>query len=60
MLLAGIVPFAEVGPWDAIVMTARTLVCTSDSHTVRGAIGPRRDLTLGHEANGVIKPLITF
>ncbi|APR81926.1 Threonine dehydrogenase [Minicystis rosea] len=44
----------EPGPTGAIVKTTRALVCTSDTHTVAGAIGPRRDLTLGHEAVGVV------
>jgi threonine dehydrogenase-like Zn-dependent dehydrogenase len=47
-------PVPEPGPNDAIVQTTRALICTSDSHTVRGAIGPRENLTLGHEAVGVI------
>jgi threonine dehydrogenase-like Zn-dependent dehydrogenase len=29
-------------------------ICTSDSHTPRGGIGPRENLTLGHEAVGVV------
>src|SRR5258708_6807503 len=41
-------------PTDAVVKTTRALICTSDSHTVRGAIGPRENLTLGHEAVGVV------
>lgn len=47
-------PVPEPGPNDAIVQTTRALICTSDSHTVRGAIGPREHLTLGHEAVGAI------
>jgi isopropanol dehydrogenase (NADP+) len=47
-------PIPTPGPNDAIVKTTRALICTSDSHTVRGAIGPREDLTLGHEAVGVV------
>ncbi len=42
------------GPNDAIVKTTMALVCTSDTHTVKGAIGDRQGLTLGHEAVGVI------
>ncbi|MDT0343889.1 zinc-binding dehydrogenase [Streptomyces litchfieldiae] len=34
--------------------TTRALICTSDSHTVKGGIGPRESLTLGHEAVGVV------
>jgi threonine dehydrogenase-like Zn-dependent dehydrogenase len=47
-------PVPEPGPNDAIVRTTRALICTSDSHTVRGAIGPRTNLTLGHEAVGIV------
>lgn len=50
-------PIPRPGPNDAIVRTTRALICTSDSHTVRGAIGPRRDLTLGHESVGVVAEL---
>lgn len=44
----------EPGPDDAIVKTTRALICTSDAHTVHGAIGPRENITLGHEAVGVV------
>ncbi|MBX5458430.1 MAG: NAD(P)-dependent alcohol dehydrogenase [Thermogemmatispora sp.] len=47
-------PLPEPGPNDALVRTTRALICTSDSHTVRGAIGPRTNLTLGHEAVGIV------
>lgn len=47
-------PVAEPGIYDAIIRTTKALICTSDSHTVRGAIGPRENLTLGHEAVGVV------
>src|SRR5690348_17315767 len=47
-------PIPEPGPLDAIVKTTRALVCTSDTHTVHGAIGLRENLTLGHEAVGVV------
>jgi threonine dehydrogenase-like Zn-dependent dehydrogenase len=50
-------PVPEPGPDDAIVRTTAALVCTSDTHTVGGAIGPRTDLTLGHEAVGVVARL---
>ncbi|HVN29666.1 MAG TPA: NAD(P)-dependent alcohol dehydrogenase [Candidatus Binataceae bacterium] len=42
------------GPNDAVVRTTKALICTSDSHTVHGAIGPRHNLTLGHEAVGIV------
>jgi len=47
-------PVPTAGPNDAVIKTTRALICTSDSHTVRGAIGPRENLTLGHEAVGVV------
>jgi isopropanol dehydrogenase (NADP+) len=47
-------PIPRPGPNDAVVRTTKALVCTSDSHTVHGGIGPREDLTLGHEAVGVV------
>ncbi len=47
-------PIPVPGPNDAIVKTTRALICTSDSHTIHGAIGPRENLTLGHEAVGII------
>ncbi len=42
------------GPNDAIIKTTTALVCTSDVHTVAGAIGDRKNLTLGHEACGIV------
>jgi len=50
-------PVPVPGPNDAVVKTTAAMVCTSDSHTVSGAIGDRHDLTLGHEAVGVIHAL---
>ena len=50
-------PVPEPGPNDAIVKTTRALVCTSDVHTLRGGLGERKDLTLGHEAVGVVAKL---
>ena len=50
-------PIPEVGPNDALVRTSMALICTSDIHTVGGAIGPRQDRTLGHEAVGVVEEL---
>jgi threonine dehydrogenase-like Zn-dependent dehydrogenase len=44
----------EPGPSDAVVKTTRALICTSDSHTVHGGIGPRENLTLGHGAVGTV------
>lgn len=48
---------ADPGPNDAIIRTTKALICTSDTHTVKGAIGEREDLTLGHEAVGVVAKL---
>ncbi len=48
-------PLPVCGPTDAIVRPARALVCTSDVHTVHGAVGERDDLTLGHEAVGIVE-----
>ena len=47
-------PIPKPDPNDAIVKTTYALICTSDSHTVSGAIGPRENLTLGHEAVGIV------
>ena len=47
-------PVPVPGPNDAVIRTTHALICTSDSHTVRGAIGPRENLTLGHEAVGIV------
>lgn len=45
------------GPNDAIIKTTKALICTSDTHTVHGAIGERENITLGHEAVGVVYKL---
>ena len=50
-------PIPEPGPNDAVIRTTAALICTSDTHTVSGAIGERKDITLGHEAVGVIHRL---
>ena len=50
-------PVPRAGPNDAIIRTTAALICTSDTHTVAGAIGDRQSLTLGHEAVGVIHEL---
>jgi threonine dehydrogenase-like Zn-dependent dehydrogenase len=47
-------PVPKPGPADAIIKTTMALICTSDSHTVHGAIGQRENLTLGHEAVGIV------
>jgi isopropanol dehydrogenase (NADP+) len=47
-------PMPKPGPTDAVVRTTKALICTSDSHTVHGGIGERHNMTLGHEAVGVV------
>ncbi|HZO81894.1 MAG TPA: NAD(P)-dependent alcohol dehydrogenase [Candidatus Binataceae bacterium] len=47
-------PEPQPGPNDAVIKTTCALICTSDSHTVHGAIGERINLTLGHEAVGLV------
>ncbi|NHN49387.1 zinc-binding dehydrogenase [Halostella sp. JP-L12] len=44
----------DPGPADAVIEPTVGLICTSDCHTVHGAIGEREDLTLGHEVVGVV------
>jgi len=50
-------PIPEPGPEEAVVRTTAALVCTSDVHTVRGAIPVAPGSTLGHESVGVIHKL---
>lgn len=47
-------PIPTPGPNDAIIKTTAALVCTSDCHLVAGTIGERTNLTLGHEAVGIV------
>ncbi len=47
-------PIPEPGPNGAVIRTTAALICTSDTHTVKGAIGERENLTLGHEAMGIV------
>jgi threonine dehydrogenase-like Zn-dependent dehydrogenase len=42
----------DPGPRDAVLKPTRGLVCTSDCHTVHGAIGERENMVLGHEVVG--------
>ncbi len=44
----------DPGPMDAILRPTLGLICTSDCHTVHGAIGERENLTLGHEIVGIV------
>lgn len=50
-------PIPEPGPTEAIVRTTAALICTSDVHTVKGALPVPGDRTLGHESVGVIHKL---
>jgi threonine dehydrogenase-like Zn-dependent dehydrogenase len=43
-------PIPHAGPNDAIIRTTAALICTSDTHTVAGAIGERHGLTLGRSS----------
>ncbi|MFP3872122.1 MAG: NAD(P)-dependent alcohol dehydrogenase [Candidatus Natronoplasma sp.] len=47
----------KAGPNDAVIKPTKGLVCTSDVHTVKGAIGEKEDLTLGHEAVGIVEEI---
>jgi len=47
----------DPGATGAIIKTTKALICTSDVHTVKGAIGERKDITLGHEAVGIVYKL---
>lgn len=50
-------PIPTPGPNEAVVKTTASLVCTSDVHTVRGALPVEPGRTLGHESVGVIAAL---
>jgi isopropanol dehydrogenase (NADP+) len=50
-------PVPEPGPNEAVVRTTAAMVCTSDVHTMKGAIPVAPDVTLGHEAVGVVHAL---
>lgn len=47
-------PIPTPGPDEVIVKTTAALVCTSDIHTVKGALPVAAGVTLGHEAVGVV------
>jgi threonine dehydrogenase-like Zn-dependent dehydrogenase len=47
----------EPGPEEAVVRTTAALICTSDIHTVKGALPVPADRTLGHESVGVVHRL---
>ncbi|WP_420123347.1 NAD(P)-dependent alcohol dehydrogenase [Nakamurella sp.] len=50
-------PIPEPGPEEAVVRTTAALICTSDVHTVKGALPVPFGRTLGHESVGVIHSL---
>ena len=50
-------PIPEPGPEEAVVRTTAALICTSDVHTVKGALPVPADRTLGHESVGVVHQL---
>ena len=50
-------PIPVPGPEEAVVRTTAALICTSDVHTVRGAIPVPAGRTLGHESVGVVHSL---
>ncbi len=50
-------PVPQPGPNEVLVRTTAALICTSDTHTVNGGIGERENLTLGHEAVGVVEKI---
>src|SRR5919112_5126526 len=50
-------PIPEPGPEEAVIRTTAALICTSDVHTVKGALPVPADRTLGHESVGVVHRL---
>ena len=50
-------PIPVPGPEEAVVRTTAALICTSDVHTVNGALPVEPGRTLGHESVGVIHAL---
>lgn len=50
-------PIPKPGPEEAVVRTTAALICTSDVHTVKGALPVPAGRTLGHESVGVIHKL---
>jgi len=47
-------PIPVPGPDEVLVKTTAALICTSDVHTVHGALPVDDGVTLGHEALGVV------
>jgi threonine dehydrogenase-like Zn-dependent dehydrogenase len=50
-------PIPTPGPEEAVVRTTASLICTSDVHTVKGALPVEAGRTLGHESVGVVHAL---
>jgi len=50
-------PVPVAGPTEAVVRTTTAMICTSDVHTVGGALPVEPGRTLGHESVGVIEEL---
>jgi threonine dehydrogenase-like Zn-dependent dehydrogenase len=48
---------ADPGPNDAIIKTSMALLCTSDIHGVERKAGLHKEITLGHEAVGLVHKL---
>lgn len=47
-------PIPEIGPSDALVHSKAALVSEWDCQMVRGSLGAHTDLTLGHQAVGIV------
>ncbi|WP_233621742.1 alcohol dehydrogenase catalytic domain-containing protein [Amycolatopsis sp. WAC 04182] len=47
-------PIPEPGPGEVVVRTTASSICTSDIHTISGAMAIPLDRTLGHESVGVV------
>lgn len=47
-------PIPDPGPDEVVVKTTHALICTSDVHTVKGALPVQPGVTLGHEATGTV------
>jgi isopropanol dehydrogenase (NADP+) len=50
-------PIPEPGLEEAVVRTTAAMICTSDVHTVKGALPVEDGRTLGHESVGVVHAL---
>src|SRR3954452_21470945 len=50
-------PIPTPGPEEAVVKTTASLICTSDVHTVKGALPIENGRTLGHESVGIVHAL---